>query len=122
MWTFAAGIYGVYAVRRLYNGHTLTNDQGNGRLIEVTPTSHLVWRHGGFDTPGGLDVRRRPADLRLVTEPRLRNRTPLKSSCGLFGGILPRGQAPFQTEERRIAPGRRRTTPCAGSMKARDYR
>jgi len=56
MWTFAAGIYGVYGVRRLYNGHTLTNDQGNGRLIEVTPTSHLVWRHGGFDTPGGLDV------------------------------------------------------------------
>jgi hypothetical protein len=56
VWSYSAGIYGVYGVHRLPNGNTLINDQGNGRIIEVNPRGETVWRFGGMDTPGGFDV------------------------------------------------------------------
>ena len=56
VWSYTDGLYGVYGVHHLTNGNTLINDQGNGRIVEVTPSGQLVSRYGGMNTPGGFDA------------------------------------------------------------------
>lgn len=54
VWELAEGLYGIYGASRLESGNSLINDQGNGRIIEVTPTGNLVWSYGALNTPGGF--------------------------------------------------------------------
>lgn len=52
IWTFGSLVLKhPHCPTRLDNGNTLVFDNGNGRVIEVSPDHEIVWESLGFDSP-----------------------------------------------------------------------